>query len=287
MGYLNVQNHLSYERIKQIFNDIFNFKVSEGTIDTKIKELDKKLTPAYNNILENLKKSRIIGSDETGTRVKKENWQQWVFQNDDFSYFKTAKSRGFDVIEGLFGKKFDGNWISDRLGSQLKIVAKHQLCLAHLIRTCEYAIEADDSEWAKELKQIFKNGIKLRNSKNEFNPFAVEEFREIQKIKKCLYKLFSKSPPGDEARKLYKGLIGREKQLILLLENREAPATNNGSERALRNRVIHRKVCGCFRTPDGAKWHDVIASIIETAKKQGHNILNSLVNYSFFNFQTT
>jgi hypothetical protein len=93
--------------------------------------------------------------------------------------------------------------------------------------------------------------------------------------------LFSNSPPGNEAEKLYKGLIGRQKQLILFLENPKVPATNNGSERALRNRVVHRKVCGCFRTPDGAKSHDVIASIIETAKKQGKNIMDSLKFPSF------
>lgn len=278
MGYLNVQNHLSYERIRQIFKDIFNFEISEGAIDTKIKELEEKLTPTYNNILEALNQSKVIGSDETGTRVNKENWQQWVFQNEDLSYFKTDKSRGFDVIEGLFGTKFDGDWVSDRLGSQLKIEANHQLCSSHLIRDCQYAIDAEQSKWAKELKQILEDGIKLRKSIYDFDPCCIQEFRGIQKIKKRLIKLFSKAPPGAEAKKLYKGLIGRQKQLIRFLENPRVPATNNGSERALRNRVVHRKVCGCFRTPDGARSHDVIASIIETAKKQGKNILASLMN---------
>lgn len=203
-----------------------------------------------------------------------------MFQNDDFSYFKTAKSRGFTVIESLFGKKFDGNWISDRFGSQLKIQANHQLCSSHLIRDCQYAVDAGKSEWAKELKQILKDGIEFKNSKKDFNPCSIEEFREIQKIKDRLDNLFSKPPPEEEAKKLYKGLIGRRKQLILFLNDPKVPATNNGSERALRNRVIHRKVCGCFRTPDGAKSHDVIATIIETAKKQGINILETLVNPS-------
>jgi transposase len=190
MGYFNVKDHLSYERIRQTFKDIFNFEISEGTIDFKIKDLEKKLTPTYNNILEALKKSEVVGSDETGTKVKKENWQQWVFQNEDFSYFKTAKSRGFDVIEGLFGKKFNGGWISDRLGSQLKIEADHQLCAAHLIRNCQYAIDAEQSEWAKELKQVLEDGIKLRNNIYDFNPCCIEEFRGIQKIKERLNRFF-------------------------------------------------------------------------------------------------
>ena len=174
------------------------------------------------------------------------------------------------------------------MGSQLKIEANHQLCSAHLIRNCKYAIEAEKSEWAEKLKKILEDGIKFKNGKQNFNPCAIEEFREIQKIKKRLEEIFSKSPPGEEARKLYKGLVGRQKQLIRFLENPRVPATNNGSERALRNRVVHRKVCGCFRSSDGAKSHDVIASVIETAKKQGKNILATLMNPSLqFDFQTT
>lgn len=285
IGYLNIQNHLSYERITQILKDIFNLKISEGTIDNKIKKLENLLTPTYNNILENLKQSGLIGSDETGTRVKKENWQQWVFQNDNLSYFKTAKSRGFDVIENLIGKKFEGCWISDRLGSQLKIEAKHQLCSAHLIRNCKYAIESEQSEWANKLKQILEDGIKFKNSTENYNPYSIEEFLTIQETKNRLIKLFANPPTEKEALKLYKGLIGRLNQLILFLEDPKIPATNNGSERALRNRVVHRKVCGGFRSENGAKAHDVIASIIETSKKQGQNILDSLSLQA--DFQTT
>ena len=53
----------------------------------------------------------------------------------------------------------------------------------------------------------------------------------------------------------------------MFLTDSDVPATNNGSEQALRNRVVHRKVCGCFRNGTGARSHDVIVSIIETAKK--------------------
>lgn len=285
IGYLNVQNHLSYKRIKQLFKHLFHFDISEGTIDLKIKALENKLLPTYDNILENLKASGIIGSDETGTRVAKENWQQWVFQNTNFSYFKTDKSRGFNVIEQLFGKIFYGFWISDRLGSQLKIQALHQLCLAHLIRECRYLIETEKSNWASRLKKILEYGINFKNSKEDFNPNAVEEYQTIERIKRALNKLFQKIPEEDGARKLYKGLVGRQKQLIMFLTDSDVPATNNGSEQALRNRVVHRKVCGCFRSGTGAGSHDVIASIIETAKKQKQDILFALTNpNACFNF---
>ena len=278
IGYLNVQNHLSYKRIKQLFKYLFHFDISEGTIDLQIKALENKLLPAYDNILENLKTSKIVGSDETGTRVAKENWYQWVFQNNKFSYFKTAKSRGFNVIEELFGRIFYGFWISDRLGSQLKIQALHQLCLAHLIRECRYLIESEKSSWASRFKKVIEYGIEFKNSKEEFNPNAVEEYRTIERIKRVLDKLFKNIPKEENTKKLYKGLMGRQEQLLMFLMDSDVPATNNGSEQALRNRVVHRKVCGCFRSGTGAGSHDVIASIIETAKKQNVDILSALNN---------
>jgi hypothetical protein len=85
-----------------------------------------------------------------------------------------------------------------------------------------------------------------------------------------------KSPPKQEEKRLYSQLIERQKQLLLFLEKKEIPSTNNGSERALRNRVTKRKVSGCFRSEMGAYCNDVISSIIETAKKQKVYLLDAL-----------
>lgn len=55
----------------------------------------------------------------------------------------------------------------------------------------------------------------------------------------------------------------------------DLPSTNNGSERAIRNAKIHKKISGCFRNPDAAKRHATILSSIETAKKHGISILSA------------
>lgn len=276
IGYLNVQHHMGYERLLQVFNDIFNFDISKGTVDNKIKELAKDLTPVYDNILESLKNSDVIGSDETGVRVNKESTNVWVFQNEENTYFKTAP-RSFQTIENTIGKEFNGSWVSDRLGAQLKIKADHQLCLAHLIRDCKYLIEAEKSRWAKRLKKFFKKIIKFRKKCGEyFNPTFTWYFRQIQKYKKELLEIFLKTPQGEASKKLYKSLLPRLQQLTHFLDKKEVPSDNNGSERALRNRVINRKVAGCFRSENGAICHDKISSVIETSKKRGLNILDVL-----------
>jgi transposase len=283
IGYFNVQHHLSYERLIQTFSDIFNLDISKGTVDNKIKELAQELTPVYDNILENLKKSDVIGSDETGIRVNKENTNVWAFQNTENTYFKTAP-RSFDTIQGTIGEEFDGSWVSDRFGSQLKIKAEHQLCLVHLIRDCKYVIEAEKSRWAKRLKKFFNKIMEFRKTGDKyFNPLSKWYFRQIQKFKKELSQIFSKPPPTKEANRLYKSLLPRLNQLTHFLDKPNVPYDNNGSERALRNRVINRKVAGCFRSELGAICHDKISSVIETVKKRGLNILDSLNTPSALN----
>ncbi|MDD3436861.1 MAG: transposase [Candidatus Gastranaerophilales bacterium] len=129
IAYFNVQHHISYDRLTQIFNEVFGLKVAYGTVDKKIKKISEYLKPHNESILEGLKSSSVIGSDETGMRINKTNSYVWTFQNDKYSYFTSAKNRGFNTVKETIGDEFDGVWISDRFGAQLKIKSQHQLCL--------------------------------------------------------------------------------------------------------------------------------------------------------------
>lgn len=282
IGYFHVEHHQGYDRVQRILADLFGLEISEGTIKTKINNLKTLLEPEYNSILENLKNSEVIGSDTTSTRIEGKNGQLWAFQNEFCTYLKSGFSKAFKIIEETIGKKYHGYWISDRDPTQLKIEAYHQICNAHLLRDCRYIIQVNESEWAKGLKQVLEDAILFRK-KNKFNPQNPDDFREIQKFRERLRKLFQKPPPKEDERKLFEGLVGRQKEILMFLNNPYVPYDNNGSERALRNRVIHRKVTGGFRTLHGANCHDIIASVIETAKKQGGNILDEIISISRHN----
>jgi transposase len=156
-------------------------------------------------------------------------------------------------------------------------MAYHQLCLAHLIKECKYIIEAEESKWAEKLKDLFERSIEFKRKKGEdFDPLEKETFRRVQEFKNELKVLFANPPPQEQEKRLFNGLLYRHHQLMHFLEKKEIPPTNNDSERGLRNCVIHRKVIGGFRSDSGARTHNIIASIIETAKKRGVNILHAL-----------
>ena len=54
------------------------------------------------------------------------------------------------------------------------------------------------------------------------------------------------------------------------------PPTNNTSEQALRHSVVHRKVTGGFRSDWGADAHAIVATVLDTARKRGEDLLTTL-----------
>jgi hypothetical protein len=79
----------------------------------------------------------------------------------------------------------------------------------------------------------------------------------------------------DNAR-LAKRLRKQREHLFTFLEVEGVEATNNRAERALRPAVVVRKTGGCNRTPQGARTHAVLASLLVTAKQQGRAPLDYL-----------
>jgi transposase len=65
--------------------------------------------------------------------------------------------------------------------------------------------------------------------------------------------------------------------LFVFLHRSDVPAHNNACERALRPSVIHRKVMGRFRSDWGAPGYAALATVLNTAKRQGQSTFQKLV----------
>ena len=59
--------------------------------------------------------------------------------------------------------------------------------------------------------------------------------------------------------------------IFTFLANPDVPPTNNDSEKALRPAKTKLKVSGCFRSDEGAENYATVASVIQTAVKNGQN----------------
>jgi transposase len=54
------------------------------------------------------------------------------------------------------------------------------------------------------------------------------------------------------------------------------PPTNNASEQALWNSVVHRKVTGGFRSVWGADAHAIVTTVLDTARKRGEDLFTTV-----------
>lgn len=272
--YFNVVHHIPFQRTTKILSDMFNIQISEGTIENFLNFAEIKAHKYYEQIKELVKEAPWVGSDETSIRINGETWWRWVWQTDKLTYFVSAASRGYKVVEEFFGEDFLGILVSDCYAAQLKTNAsEYQLCLAHLIRELIFLIEIEKSMWAFKLIRFFSKAIKAKEI------IWAEGFENREKAilgyEEELKELLKLMPIKKKSHKLWKRLMTHSEKLLTFLKHKDVPATNNGSERAIRNAKIHRKVSGCYRAEHAPQRHSILLSVFETAKKQGYSLLES------------
>lgn len=274
--YFNIVHHIPFRRTTKIFKDMFHMSISEGTIENILNLAETKAIKYYDQIKELLQQSKWVGSDETSIRINGQTWWRWVWQNDKLTYFVSVSSRAYQVVKDFFGESFQGILLHDCYGAQLATVAsKHQLCLAHLIRELLFLIDFEKSMWAFKMIRFFSKVIKAKEIIWSEGFDLARREKVISDCFKELDRLLDLMPIKKESHRIWKRLRKHKDKLLTFLVHEDVPATNNGSERAIRNAKIHRKISGCFRGDHAPQRHSVLLSVIETAKKQGHSLLDS------------
>ena len=164
MSYFSVYQYIPFGRLKSLFFQVFSLLLSEGTVGNILERSSQKCQGFYNHIKTQIGQSKVVGSDETGTKVKGSKWWIWVWQNFLNTFIVASDNRGSRTIDDVWKKGLpNATIISDRWAAQLKIVAKnHQICLAHLLRDLIFLEESEKHIFATEFKQLLLDVFNLR-----------------------------------------------------------------------------------------------------------------------------
>lgn len=162
-SYLRYCHAIGYERLSQLFKEMFSLEISEGGLANLFNRLQSRLDPRVEEILTRIRSSRVICSDETGARVNGKNQWQWVFQNDDVCLHVIRDSRGKKVVDEVLEGHRPTYWVSDLYSAQRGHAEKWQICLAHQLRDCEYVIACGDKEFGECLQRIFWRATSIAN----------------------------------------------------------------------------------------------------------------------------
>lgn len=266
VAYLHEVHHVSYNRLKTVLDLLFGLGISNGALVNIVQRVAAKLGPEAEKILEKVRNSTIVQSDETGARVDGRNQWQWVFVGESATYHVVADSRSAQVIKDVMGDTVPLVWVSDLFSAQCVAASRlRQICLAHQTRDLQYVIDIEGSVWAYQFRDLLLRAQRLNKRRNELS-LAQFHASAFQIEQDCNTLLLQSLDGKDEAR-LQRRYIKHRPSIFTFLYFSAVPPDNNASERALRNSVIQRKVSGGFRSSDGANAHATIASVVDTAKQ--------------------
>lgn len=273
--YLRFTQGIALERLTILMSDILGLDISEGAIVNLLDAARDCFATQMNAIRARLLSGTALQSDETGLRVAKKNWWLWVFHHEDNAVFVVKPSRSKQVVADFLGDWRPDFWVSDRYGGQLGWAAKeNQVCLAHLIRDAQYAIEAGDTVFAPDFRHLLGRACRIGRRRDKLADSTLRAYQT--KLEKRLDDLMARKTTHEAGRKFQQVIRKVRRHLFVFMTNRALPPTNNASERSLRPCVTYRKITNGFRTPWGAELYADIRSVIETARRRAIGALDAI-----------
>ena len=273
--YLRYGHAISYERMHQLLDEVFNLSISEGALANLLARVKDRLAEPLAEILSVLRQADLICSDETSARVNGKNQWEWVFQNPEMCFHMICATRGGSVIYAVLEEHEPNVWVSDLFGAQANNPAKQwQVCLAHQLRDCQYAIDAGDTIFAEPMKALFKRALAIHHRRGQLAEATRYQYQ--LDIKRQLRRILDLEPDQADGIRLKKRYEGIQDNLFLFLEDASIPPTNNSSEQAIRMSTLFRKVTNGFRSDWGKDLFAAVRSVVNTGRRQGLSALQSI-----------
>ena len=265
--YLRFTHAISYQRLSRMMLELFGLAISEGALDGAFQRAKPRLDAEVGAILSRLRRARVVCSDETSVRVDGRTCWNWVFQNSEVVIHVIRHSRGAGVVREVMDGHRPALWISDLYSAQQGHAADWQICQAHQLRDCQFAIEAGDAIFAPRMKALLLRAFVLARRRHHLAETTRRQYR--QKLERQLDGVMALAPTTRDGRRLRKRYGKVRAHLFTFLDHPEVAPDNNSSERELRPTATYRKVTGGFRSDWGADLFADFRSVVGTAARRG------------------
>lgn len=273
--YLSTVQFLPYNRIESFFKEVFGLEISPGSMINWINEAKKAAAPAIEKIKEYIMQSAVVGFDESGCYCNKRLDWAWIAQTVYFTLVFHGKSRKGHELEDRFGDSLERmTAVTDRHSAYFALhFLNHQVCLAHLLRECQYLNELDKEQgWSKSVESLLQEAIHERNQKPSE---SIDPQPWLDRLDKLVDENLSKL--NEKFTTFKNGLLKCRDYIFNFLRDPAIPPDNNASERGIRKLKIKLKNSGCFRSDLGADAFMDLHSIVETTKKHGNSPYNAIL----------
>lgn len=270
-AHLNKSCGVSYERIAEIFRQVFRLEVNRSTLARSLLRLGRKAEPTYEELIDQIRQSAVVYPDETGWKIGGLKAWLWVATTLTATVYLIERGRGFAEAAKILGETFAGVIGSDGWAPYRGFThAQRQTCLAHLLRRCAELLEAPPTEdcaaYFMRIKSALQDALALRDRRDEHR-ISPHGFRLAKgRLEARMDRLLNDPDLDDESLRLAEHLVRNREALFLFLERPDVEATNYLAEQAIRPAVINRKTSGGNRTAKGARAQAVLMSVLRTCK---------------------
>ncbi|WP_129724956.1 IS66 family transposase [Xylanivirga thermophila] len=297
MSYLTNYQLIPLERAAELIRDLTGHNISQGTLVSINRRLEKNLEGFENAVIGQLIDADVAHFDETGMRSDKKT--KWVHSasTDKLTYYVIHDKRGADASKDIgILPEFQGTAVHDHWKSYYTYTdCTHAECNAHHLRNLKGIHESYGHEWANEMSGLL---IEIKERVESLKEQGIDSMPSDE-IKAYIGRYDDIIAKGKEENTLKTGNLVSEKtgkpkkgESLNLLEKLEKynletlafmldfdiPFDNNRAERDIRMVKLRQKISGCFRGDEGANTFCRIRSYISTCRKNGMRVLESLVN---------
>ena len=169
----------------------------------------------------------------------------------------------------------------------------HALCNAHHLRELKALIDIDQEDWARKMQILLRRACHVTNLARRRGVMLkprliarIERHYDAIVVKGLAFHLakpalLRRQRRSGKPRRIGHNLLVRLQQrrddVLRFLHDPNVPFTNTQAERDIRMMKLHEKISGGYRSQDSADDFAVIRSVLSTARKQGWNIVQTLM----------
>src|SRR5947209_6043402 len=139
---LNKRAGLSHGKVAAAFDALFGLRLTRGASAQIVLRAADRCRPVYESIRHAARDSPVVVPDETGWRVG--GWLAWLhaFAGPEVTCYVIDPTRSGRPAAELLGDDYSGILIHDGWSAYDSFAAaRHQQCLAHLLRRCRELLE--------------------------------------------------------------------------------------------------------------------------------------------------
>jgi transposase len=291
---------LPEDRLAEAMADLFGVKLVAATIARMSRSCAARLQDSLAVLRDLVAGAAVKHMDETGLRIGGKTRWLHVASTALLTFYRVCHKRG-SLLANVVGTVVHDHW--KPYYTMPGVV--HALCNAHHLRELKALVEIEKEDWARAMQRLLRRACHAANlaakrgiALADLKPSLVELLERHYDVILVAGLAFHEAQPplrsaatgavkgarqrrGRKPRRtghnLLLRLLLRKHDVLRFLHDAAVPFTNNQAERDLRMTKVKQKISGGFRSEQGAIDFATIRSFISTAKKQGCNVIHTLV----------